>query len=615
MKKKQLFSVLFFVMALVMTILVACPKPEEEKILPPGEETGLYYFLQNGKEQSIVLSNGDKFSFYVHGISKSGTYTLEEGVLTLTFYKEEGQEERQTITGQLENDTIALTYYNNELIFYKRVDRTVSFNTGGGSSIEKVTLLNGQYLDRPSDPTYDGYDFEGWYTDQECTKPFMFKTQRVLSDLTLYALWIPQTASAVSYKIDFDLNFESTVKNPDSAYTSGGKIYSLPDPSGRTGYQFKGWWISHYNDGSKLSVKMPDNIDSIEFKEDTTLYAYWQKASTGTKFPNPVVRVEGDNVVWEGIVGAVYYELQVFEVIGENNHKEVFSTTDTVTTIDVGFSALKAGDYKINLKAHASNPADSSESTVYYKNKAMTRVSHFRVVEPSVLVFNEVENATNYIISVDCGDQVINLTDYDNGKKTSFNFFRFPMTEEGITFTVTTAAEGYASSSRQFTYNRRLQKIQKLYFDKESEVLTWDAVDGATNYILSISSDNSLPLHESIDIGNNTSYCLKEHSGDIVVNIIPKAKGWNSPSPVTYEYKKDRLATPRNIIIQNKTIKWEEVANATGYELFIQNQTYTADTNSLEIIFNIVAGKEYKMIIKAVGEKESLWSDECTVVK
>ena len=50
----------------------------------------------------------------------------------------------------------------------------------------------GTYAERPDDPVRDGYDFDGWYTDPGCGRPFDFGTQ-VTGHMTLYAKWVPSS--------------------------------------------------------------------------------------------------------------------------------------------------------------------------------------------------------------------------------------------------------------------------------------------------------------------------------------------------------------------------------------------------------------------------------------
>lgn len=92
-----------------------------------------------------------------------------------------------------------------------------------------------------------------------------------------------------------------------------------------------------------------------------------------------------------------------------------------------------------------------------------------------------------------------------------FNFSDCPMTEEGIRFTVTAEADGYAPSvSRTFVYNRTLSAVTGLHFDEGEQKLVWDAVPEATGYILSVRCGDSAHAHEFVDNGSKTSYSLKE---------------------------------------------------------------------------------------------------------
>lgn len=61
--------------------------------------------------------------------------------------------------------------------------------TGGGSSDqqydEKLDLT------KAPTPTRTGYDFEGWYADQNCSSPVSADTI-VKGNVTYYAKWVPQ---------------------------------------------------------------------------------------------------------------------------------------------------------------------------------------------------------------------------------------------------------------------------------------------------------------------------------------------------------------------------------------------------------------------------------------
>lgn len=58
----------------------------------------------------------------------------------------------------------------------------------GDDTIAKVKV--GDSVAKPADPTRDGYDFAGWYTDEDCTEAYDFATP-VTDNMTLYAKWTP----------------------------------------------------------------------------------------------------------------------------------------------------------------------------------------------------------------------------------------------------------------------------------------------------------------------------------------------------------------------------------------------------------------------------------------
>ena len=63
----------------------------------------------------------------------------------------------------------------------------VLFETNGGSDVAPVTGLSyGDRLTAPAAPAKDGYTFDGWYTDEACTKAWSFSAT-IPGDMTLYA--------------------------------------------------------------------------------------------------------------------------------------------------------------------------------------------------------------------------------------------------------------------------------------------------------------------------------------------------------------------------------------------------------------------------------------------
>jgi uncharacterized repeat protein (TIGR02543 family) len=66
---------------------------------------------------------------------------------------------------------------------------TVTFNTNGGTAVEPDTVLLGELLRLPEQPSKEGKTFAGWFTDEALTAQFD-KSAPITQNITLYAKWI-----------------------------------------------------------------------------------------------------------------------------------------------------------------------------------------------------------------------------------------------------------------------------------------------------------------------------------------------------------------------------------------------------------------------------------------
>lgn len=86
---------------------------------------------------------------------------------------------------------------------------TVTFDSRGGTAVESQQVLDGNTVRRPETPARDGYLLNGWYTDATASDgEWHFETDRVTSDLTLYAGWTLQSDLTPTASLVFELNDE-----------------------------------------------------------------------------------------------------------------------------------------------------------------------------------------------------------------------------------------------------------------------------------------------------------------------------------------------------------------------------------------------------------------------
>ena len=142
--------------------------------------------------------------------------------------------------------------------------QTILFDTmADGITAVPITSLPGEEITLPS-PIREGYTFDGWYTDSECTSLFS-ATSMPEQGLTVYAKW-----SATPYAVTCLLN-GGALQNEDripATYTIEDKAFTLPAPT-RKGYNFGGWYLNAEFSG--------DKTDTIAGGQtgDLTLYAKW----------------------------------------------------------------------------------------------------------------------------------------------------------------------------------------------------------------------------------------------------------------------------------------------------------------------------------------------------
>lgn len=122
-------------------------------------------------------------------------------------------------------------------------------------------------------PSASGYTFGGWATTEGDTNT-VITTYSSLSDITLYAIWTPNT-----YTITYDTNtvtYGGTAQGSiDTATYTTGDGPTVLDPLDQEepavwnpGYAFGGW-TTVINDSMTVVTSL------VDITEDTTVYAYW----------------------------------------------------------------------------------------------------------------------------------------------------------------------------------------------------------------------------------------------------------------------------------------------------------------------------------------------------
>ena len=173
----------------------------------------------------------------------------------------------------------------------------IIFNSMGGSEVPPQVLESG-VVEKPENPTKEGYIFDDWYTSSNngeiLESVFDFDTP-IEKDLTLYAKWTP-----ISYTVKFDANNKNATGFMDAQNFTYDKAANLNKNAFEVeNYGFVGW--NTKSDGSGTAYLDEEEILNLttENGAEIVLYAQWIETSTAAvyKVKHYQQNIEGDEYI------------------------------------------------------------------------------------------------------------------------------------------------------------------------------------------------------------------------------------------------------------------------------------------------------------------------------
>ena len=139
--------------------------------------------------------------------------------------------------------------------------------------VESKNYKTNDTVEFPNYTDKDGYDFSGWYQDEELKNAVPEGEYEITDNVSFYAKYTPKT-----YTVTFDSKGGSRV-NPQNV--NHGAKANEPSVPTREGYEFQGWYT-----GEDATASVYDFDTAVT--QDITLYAHWNQDSKPTTEPTPV---------------------------------------------------------------------------------------------------------------------------------------------------------------------------------------------------------------------------------------------------------------------------------------------------------------------------------------
>ncbi len=206
------------------------------------------YFLDGGEN----LNNPENFTVLSDDISL--TAPIKAG------YKFDGWYLDQDFNTPITK--LSMPIYNDVNLYAKfNINNySIQFKSNGGNEISTINLPYNTQVTLPA-PNMLGYDFEGWYEDdQTFSVPYTFD-HIIDRNVILYAKWDLHT-----YSINYFLDGGENLNNPEN-FTVLSDDISLTAPI-KAGYKFDGWYLDQDFNTPITKLSMP-------IYNDVNLYAKW----------------------------------------------------------------------------------------------------------------------------------------------------------------------------------------------------------------------------------------------------------------------------------------------------------------------------------------------------
>lgn len=263
---------------------------------------------------------------------------------------------------------------------------TITFDSDGGSVVEKQIVKRGEKVNKPTDPTRDGYIFIEW----DLGSSIYDFSAKVTRNLILKAVWKEQEGGKVTYVVNFNTDGGNSVSN--QIINKDGTITKPQDPV-RDGYKFLGWYSNNvlfdFNTPVTTNLELVAKWEKAKDNSTTGTTTTTKKNDTTSSTTKKTTTKKNDttNTTTTKKTTTTTTEAKKYTVKFDSNggskvsSKEVTSGSKVSKPSNPTRTGYKFGGWTLNNKAYDFNSKVTSNITLVAKWTAKTYTVKVSVVD------------------------------------------------------------------------------------------------------------------------------------------------------------------------------------------------------------------------------------------
>ena len=453
----------------------------------------------------------------------------------------------------------------------------------GAEEIAPVITVSGVAALGLPTPVREGYTFGGWYfsayeNGEKLT--YAYKEGAVFTaDTTLYAVWYEDgsdklnapAVSVVGNTISWNnvagaSSYKLTIVAPDGTVVVDNETVTTTtkqfDFDALDAGEYKVSVVAVANNAEKNSDPADRYVANKTLDKVTDIF------------------VENGILVFGAVENAQKYIITIN--CGNKNHNHENFDNGTSNTYYLANCEMQKGGIVITITATAKGFAPSTVTYVYEKNLAGVENLKYDAAN-DCFTWNAVAGAAGYTVTVTVGD---NTYTFQLGTVTNFNLGAYT---GNIAVAVTPVAKGYNSPDATEATCQKTAPAVPQGLVITGSTLTWDAVEGAVSYEVTIDGQTVSVTENNINIATESFGLIQGEFYSVTVKAINANNEASANSaPVAF----GNFVMNSDLTYNKNTVTWSPVLGVEQYQVRVNGGD----------AFNVIGANSAKVVLTKEGE-------------